>query len=270
MATLELNIEVLSYPDSRLGEGSYLENDHQIFLILRDFLQPYSSILFDTAVQRVFTILTQSHANFRSFNSVCLELAEQIPYHHPSQLKLTRLVWLMGRNRGNDDGNSLMDTPAARISYYQHLLEDATDNCSDPGADGTDPKRYVNYQAFLANLVGFGLWLPNPAGALYAMRGAFEEDHEGEPCAIRSAWFMGAAQWILWNGQELFKLVLLSESLETEERMHVTHNKWKGWIQKFEEVASSADVDQECRAVTARAAELMAVMESKMGFINDH
>jgi hypothetical protein len=31
-------------------------------------------------------------------NIVCLECAEQIPYAHPSHLKLVRLLWVIGRS----------------------------------------------------------------------------------------------------------------------------------------------------------------------------
>jgi hypothetical protein len=41
------------------------------------------------------------------------------------------------------------------------------------------------------------------------MNSAFpeDEDHSQDTPEIRDAWVLGAAQWILWNGQQLFKLV---------------------------------------------------------------
>lgn len=43
-------------------------------------------------------VFPKNYTDMRSLNYVCTELAEQIPYDHPSQLKLARFLWSMGRS----------------------------------------------------------------------------------------------------------------------------------------------------------------------------
>lgn len=76
----------------------YIPTDWEVFLILQEFFQPNSKISPEEAVDRIIAIFPDGYSDLRSINDVCLELAEQIPYHHPSQLKLVRLLWLIGRN----------------------------------------------------------------------------------------------------------------------------------------------------------------------------
>lgn len=73
-----------------------LPTDYKTFLILQDFLQPHSTVIFKDAIGRLIDI--SPDGDMRFINSVCLELAEQIPYSHPSQAKLARLLWGVGRS----------------------------------------------------------------------------------------------------------------------------------------------------------------------------
>lgn len=96
--------------------------------------------------------------------------------------------------------------------YYQNLWEDVVDNIRDPGDDDADPARFVNYQAFMANLQDIGVWLPGSTDAVQVLNQAFSiTDRESDPAAIQDAWILGAAQWILWYGQGLFKQILCSD-----------------------------------------------------------
>lgn len=147
--------------------------------------------------------------------------------------------------------------------------------------------RYVNYQAFLANFMEVGVWLPGPSSALYAMRGAFEKEcHEKDNNpAIRDAWVLGAAQWILWNGQGLYKLVLWpgdvyvpsehgwrasgSMDQKTEEMQQVIKlQNWYTWKAGFREIAGSSngEVGGKCRILAAKAADMMDILERGMLF----
>lgn len=127
--TLDLNIEALKYPEKvdtnksptptkslshriknafkiDTAEASdekdvstpkgILPTDYKTFLILQDFLQPTSTTTLLEAIDRLIAVSPGGDMQF--INSVCLELAEQIPYSHPSQAKLARLLWGVGRS----------------------------------------------------------------------------------------------------------------------------------------------------------------------------
>lgn len=76
----------------------YTYYDYKVFLILRNFLQPNSTISLSDAVDRVVDILPDGWSNLRDINWLCFDLAEQIPYYHPSHLKLARLLWGIGKS----------------------------------------------------------------------------------------------------------------------------------------------------------------------------
>lgn len=71
---------------------------YAIFLVLRDFLQPDTSTTVSEAVNAVMEAISNDPTNLPSLSAVCFELAEQIPYQHSSHLKLSRLLWLVGRS----------------------------------------------------------------------------------------------------------------------------------------------------------------------------
>lgn len=97
LSPLKSSLKTTSSPDSSIPK-EYLPGDYKVFLILRDFLQPGSTITLRDAVDRIIEVFPDGYSSLRSINTVCLELAEQIPYHHVSHLKLARLLWLVGRN----------------------------------------------------------------------------------------------------------------------------------------------------------------------------
>ncbi|KAH8694029.1 hypothetical protein BGW36DRAFT_361851 [Talaromyces proteolyticus] len=298
MAThLDLNIDALKYPDpgEEKKSGSkllsrvipfksshsktstsdpsipreYLLSDYKIFLILRDFLQPGSTIKPDDAVSSALEVFPVGYSDLRSLNTVCLELAEQIPYDHPSQLKLASFLWLVGRRSKRVAKLQSKEKPIATENFYQHLSEDISDNLADPGDDDTEPVRYINFQSFLAHLMGLGLFHADTHDAERAMRLAFEQDHADESIVIHDAWILGAAQWILWYGQELFKLLLWKENgeeaFEKDKTGSTILKKWDSWKGKFEEATGeSGGHGDECRKVAKRAVEIMAVLERVM------
>lgn len=73
-----------------------LPSDYKTFLILQDFLQPKSTTNIRDAIDRLIDVFPDGDMRF--INSVSLELAEQIPYNHPSHAKLARLLWGVGRS----------------------------------------------------------------------------------------------------------------------------------------------------------------------------
>lgn len=94
MSTLDLKIEGLKPPF-----------EHTIFRLLRDYLQPDTTMTLESTARSILALLPDSapheapHSyDVYDFGGVCIELSEQIPYHHPSQLKLVGLLELLGQS----------------------------------------------------------------------------------------------------------------------------------------------------------------------------
>lgn len=164
-----------------------------------------------------------------------------------------------------------------RISeFYERLSEATIDYEFDPGAGNVDPARYVNNQAFLSLMMEAGCWIPTTRPVLHVMSRTFEESHEKEPIEIRETWIMGAAQWILWSGQSLFKLHLdpisrmrhKTTPLRNLEVIITTRpielDMWHKWASEFRKAANCDDFGEECRGVAMRAADLMEALEKAM------
>lgn len=109
------------------------------------------------------------------------------------------------------------------------------------------------------------------------MNSAFseEENHSQDSPEIRDAWVLGAAQWILWNGQQLFKLVHWREELGTSSELVERHqdesgnpvplkNCWDNWKHGFDRVVSSGSYGEECIDVCRRVVEIMCTLERAM------
>lgn len=112
--------------------------------------------------------------------------------------------------------------------------------------------------------------LPGPSGPRDAMRNAFGErpsgtSQGGETTAVISdTWVLGAAQWILWAGQGLFKQVALPVLPVDKEQ--ITSEDWRSWRVGFAAVAVGEKYSEECRAVAKRAVEMMDALEKGMSF----
>jgi hypothetical protein len=72
--------------------------DQQAFAILRDFLEPDSKTSLNSACTSILALLPDKDPDGMPvwlLGELCIELAEQIPYSHISQLKLVRLLQQM-------------------------------------------------------------------------------------------------------------------------------------------------------------------------------
>lgn len=123
MASLKLRLEsfedrdspfirhrsLISFMISKLGHESYAYKtvgttgycDTKVFRTLEDFLQPDSKRSLESAVQSILALIPENASQLNEVGSageVFLEIAEQIPYHHPSQIKLARLVEQISRS----------------------------------------------------------------------------------------------------------------------------------------------------------------------------
>lgn len=150
--------------------------------------------------------------------------------------------------------------------------------------DSTDPQEetpgeYVNYHAFVANLDQCHRFRSNPSYAIWAMRDAFEENQEGKPGSIRDAYVLGAAQWILWNGQNLFTQIRYSGDMLPKDSQKwipgrldhaeplLTLERWHFWRDRFRAVAGEKhEASDECKAVAVKAVDMMDAFENNMSF----
>ena len=73
----------------------------KVFEILRDFLQSNAALTLQNTARSILALLPENDSDSMevlSFSETCIEVAEQIPYHHPSRLKLAGLMEQMGRS----------------------------------------------------------------------------------------------------------------------------------------------------------------------------
>lgn len=73
----------------------------KVAAILRDFLQPDSKTSLESAVKSLLVLIptnASGYAEVCSFGEMCVEIAEQIPYNHPSQLKLVQLLHYLSQS----------------------------------------------------------------------------------------------------------------------------------------------------------------------------
>lgn len=139
----------------------------------------------------------------------------------------------------------------------------------------------MNYNSFLAHLFEHRILPTNPTYAIWAMRDALEEDWASKGRIVRSAFLLGAAQWILWNGQSLFTHIThsalqrnpTSPNLQLWMPGTLYHGqaifaleRWQFWKYRFGQVIKELDVTDECKQVTWRAISLMDSFEKTMLF----
>ncbi|TGJ83060.1 hypothetical protein E0Z10_g5705 [Xylaria hypoxylon] len=203
---------------------------------------------------------------------LCLELAEQIPYNHPSHVKLARLLEHIGPSVKL--GQKSQISGRGQIWHRFQRLGESLLNQMPSVPESGDDMAYVNYHAFAANLYEFRVFPTDPTHSIWAMRDAFEEKLEEESHQMIRV--MAAAQWIMWNGQSLFKQVLWHSepTLDDErnwrpgtlyeEKTLLGLNRWTFWRVGFQEAAEKENYTMEARAVAKGAAELMENIEKCM------
>ena len=82
-------------------DGTYISPySLKTFAILRDYLEPDTQSTLESTASSILNLMPEKdpHQGIegRSFSDLCIEMAEQIPYHHPSQLKLVELLAYIG------------------------------------------------------------------------------------------------------------------------------------------------------------------------------
>ena len=129
------------------------------------------------------------------------------------------------------------------------------------GPDPENPGRFVNFHCFAANLYERQILSGGPTWAIWALRDAHENlcKEEGEWRQLtRDELMMGAAQWILWFGQSLFKQVLYPGEVDREDLTRawrpgqlyqgqgdLSIDRWRFWKEGFASVAAGAGGEKE-------------------------
>jgi hypothetical protein len=86
----------LHFEDDGQSEGAQY-SDKKAFDVLQKFLQPDSNTSVEDAAMMIFDLLPHPTEHNRAgepgmFGGVVYEVSQQIPYQHPSQVKLVRLI----------------------------------------------------------------------------------------------------------------------------------------------------------------------------------
>ena len=154
-------------------------------------------------------------------------------------------------------------------------------NCTGPDED--NPRNWVNFHAFAANLWERRIFGTSPTWAIWAQRDA----HEGLPAYTenekipKEIYVLAGAQWIFWYGQSFFKQVQFPGEVSSSDlqawtpgplydgKAHLTLDRWHFWRDGYKSVAIGDKEDgysQECKIVAAKAAALMDSLERNMTF----
>lgn len=131
--SFEKKPSVMSTLKSKLGPGTYEPYKlagksgfafNKVFPVLRDFLQPDTTLSLESAAQSILENLPENAPmsnQVYTFCTLCFELAEQIPYNHPSQVKFARLLEYMGQStRVTQIDTSKVDSISTRPSGYYY------------------------------------------------------------------------------------------------------------------------------------------------------
>lgn len=87
MPSLKLTME-----EDDFGINHFLD---KTFYLLRDFLQPDTNLTLDITTQSILDSLSKQDAKSQEtslFGDLCVQLAERIPYHHASLMKMVALL----------------------------------------------------------------------------------------------------------------------------------------------------------------------------------
>ncbi|KAF7594723.1 hypothetical protein BBP40_008430 [Aspergillus hancockii] len=248
----------------------------KVFRILDDFLQPDTETSLEVAVKAILEFIPDAPLSdeVALVGDIVLELAQQIPYHHPSQVKLARVM------EGLTTSPKFISGPHSSGQYMrgQRFKESLRDTYNGP--NGEFPQEWANLMAFYAHISAIHILPHDSTYAIWTMRDAFEERQVpwGPPFkGERNQRILAAAQFILWDGTELFKDVI-SPDLEDERpswapgllcfsEHRLSIRRWHFWKDGFKKAAEeSSGLSEECRIVAGKAARLMGAIEESLTF----
>ncbi|GIK03849.1 hypothetical protein Aspvir_007924 [Aspergillus viridinutans] len=255
-------------------------SQEKVFQILNDYLQPDTKTSLDSAVHWILALLPEKEplsTEVWDVGEVVLQLAEQIPYHHPSQIKLARFMEELTLSP-----KLTTELSESNVLYMrgQRFKESLRDWYNGPGEDA--PQEWPNLNAFFAHEASTHIRPHQPDFAIWTLRDAFE--NPAEPIhwsasfkGMRDQQIIAAAQYILWDGQELFKHVLCPNSMGDTKGWEpgllyfgdasLSLKRWRFWKDRFRKAAGEdSGMSDECRNVSTKAATLMEALEASMIF----
>ncbi|CAJ2504816.1 Uu.00g122100.m01.CDS01 [Anthostomella pinea] len=190
----------------------------KVYEVIDSYLQPSSSSSVIDAAQSVAKLLPEPPVPEESeplsdLWILCLEITFQIPYNHPSQIKLARLVVCLTesakttRTRDSDEGFFYSPRPEGLTLV---LADYHFPGGREGGAfEAMDAARWVNSNAFVALLGSYELPI-QPRSGLWRLRKALEEPFNPK---YSNSEVSAAAQWILHAGQWLFRQVQVPQEI---------------------------------------------------------
>ncbi|KAF7169899.1 hypothetical protein CNMCM6106_004769 [Aspergillus hiratsukae] len=258
----------------RMESMDYIEDE--VFQILNDYLQPDTKTHVDSAVKSILALLPENNPfspKVWKVGEVVLQLAEQIPYHHPSQFKLARVMEEL-----TTSPKFTIEIPEKNALYIrgQRFKDALRDWYKGPSED--EPQAWPNLNAFFAHEASTHIRPHHPDFAIWTLREAFEEP--ANPMhwqtsfpGMRNQQIIAAAQYILWDGQGLFKHALWRDSIEDTKDWEpgldffgdaaFSLKRWRLWKDGFRKAAAEdGGMSDECRKVSAKAATLMEALEN--------
>lgn len=119
MPALNLHYEFDEFSEGPPGQYS----ERKAFDILQKYLQPDAGPSVDRVAAMIVEMLPDKTEHYyRSgeagkFGCMVYEMSQQIPYHHPSQVKLVRLVQCLARSTklNSAETYNVLDPPNARL-----------------------------------------------------------------------------------------------------------------------------------------------------------
>ena len=146
--------------------------------------------------------------------------------------------------------------------------------------DPENVSAWVNFHSFVAKVELF-VWptLAKPTWAVWALRDAFEQDdYFYKPPAVRDAYVLTAAQYVMWKGQDLMQRIvhpgdvgaLYEQHWAPGPRYHglarIDMSRWHFWKDGFAaEEAGRGNVSDEAKAVAGKTVKLMDALEETKG-----
>ncbi|KAF4549002.1 Hypothetical protein D9617_24g017160 [Elsinoe fawcettii] len=166
----------------------------RVFNILAEYTRDIDTV---TLPETIDKLLECSHGvGFSAwlFNDTCTDLALQIPYDHPTHLRLAKLLKAILLS-GPPLSPLLQKLEEHNFPRFEGTVSGLND---DLPRESKLIAEYVRHQSFLACLTHLGF--PLKAFETYALKEAFITSRTREEMrATREAQVMGAAQWVIWD-----------------------------------------------------------------------
>ncbi|KAL4959050.1 DUF3632 domain-containing protein [Aspergillus stella-maris] len=245
------------------------------FLVLKDFLQPDTTKSLEETALTLLSIIPDGKsrsAEIRSAGEVFIEVAGQVPYSHPSQLKLAALIKRLSWS------DKFISRPDEKGTIYSCGTLAETMGDSYYGPNDVDTQEWPNLSAFFAHIDALRIHTDRNTFAVRAMRDAFEREPE-EVFTFpgkRDQCIIAAAQYVLWNGQNLFTATQYCGDVSDPRpwsdeglyRGELGQNlqRWRFWKAGFHSAADDSALGNEARDIARRSASLMEVFEGSMLF----